>query len=144
MMGTNYYLIYNECKCCNRYDEVHLGKSSCGWKFTFQSIENFSLKNIDHAHTIANTEEEITIKTWRDLKEFLYKYVVEFKTARIIDEYKDECSYKEFVEMVDFKFTKPENKSHYWYMKDDTQWKFDEENELIDLEGHSFSRREFS
>ena len=34
-MGTNYYAKLNECKHCNRYEEVHLGKSSMGWVFTF-------------------------------------------------------------------------------------------------------------
>lgn len=34
-MGTNYYLRYNECQCCGRYDEVHIGKSSFGWRFAW-------------------------------------------------------------------------------------------------------------
>jgi len=65
-MGTNYYLIYNECKCCNRHDKVHLGKSSYGWKFTFQTIENFPLRNLDPAYEIADSDEEIEIKSYKD------------------------------------------------------------------------------
>ena len=34
-MGTNYYVNYNICKCCGRGEQVHIGKSSCGWKFLF-------------------------------------------------------------------------------------------------------------
>lgn len=35
-MGTNYYLHTDFCKCCGKpKKEVHLGKSSCGWKFLF-------------------------------------------------------------------------------------------------------------
>ncbi len=143
-MGTNYYLIYNECKCCNRYDEIHLGKSSGGWKFTFQTIECLSLKKIDHAHAIADSDEEITIKTWKDLNDFLYKYVVEFKTARIRDEYRDDCSYQDFVTLVLTKFAMESNKSHYWELKNDIRWTFDEERELLDPEGHSFSTTDFS
>lgn len=26
-MGTNYYAHLNECHCCHRYDELHIGKS---------------------------------------------------------------------------------------------------------------------
>ncbi len=26
-MGANYYVHYNECQCCARYDEMHVGKS---------------------------------------------------------------------------------------------------------------------
>ena len=34
-MGSNYYL-RKICEHCGRYDELHLGKSSAGWKFLFQ------------------------------------------------------------------------------------------------------------
>jgi len=29
-MGTNYYVHYNICECCDRFDELHIGKSSSG------------------------------------------------------------------------------------------------------------------
>ena len=32
-MGTNYFLRYNQCEHCGRYDEKHIGKSSAGWCF---------------------------------------------------------------------------------------------------------------
>ena len=32
-MGMNYYLRYNICPTCGRYDEKHIGKSSYGWCF---------------------------------------------------------------------------------------------------------------
>ncbi|MDD3813232.1 MAG: hypothetical protein PHZ02_01190 [Desulfocapsaceae bacterium] len=35
MMSTNYYLRTKICDCCHRYDEIHIGKSSVGWKFLF-------------------------------------------------------------------------------------------------------------
>lgn len=44
-MGTNYYLKMEPCPHCGRGDEeIHLGKSSCGWKFLFHKtnrIKNF-------------------------------------------------------------------------------------------------------
>ena len=36
-MGTNYYARYNICKHCNRFDEIHIGKSSAGWQFSFHA-----------------------------------------------------------------------------------------------------------
>ncbi len=36
-MGTNYYYKLNECTHCKRFEEIHIGKSSAGWKFTFQA-----------------------------------------------------------------------------------------------------------
>lgn len=39
-MGTNYYLEKDFCPCCGKAREyVHLGKSSCGWKFLFHKTE---------------------------------------------------------------------------------------------------------
>ena len=35
-MGTNYYTKVNFCTKCKRGEEIHLGKSSAGWKFAFQ------------------------------------------------------------------------------------------------------------
>src|SRR2546430_2680384 len=36
-MGTNYYARLNICPTCKRpEEEIHLGKSSMGWKFMFQ------------------------------------------------------------------------------------------------------------
>jgi len=35
-MGMNYYVKLDECKHCGRFEEIHLGKASCGWKFLFQ------------------------------------------------------------------------------------------------------------
>ena len=32
-MGANYYVHTNMCNHCERYDRVHIGKSSAGWKF---------------------------------------------------------------------------------------------------------------
>lgn len=142
-MGTNYYLKYNECKCCNRFDQIHLGKSSGGWKFTFQTIENFELKLVDPAHVIADSEETITIESWKDLQKFLRMCVIDFKTARIVDEYGEPHSLEEFEKLVRDKFI-DKNKSHYWEVKNDTRYPMDAERELIDEEGHSFSRTDFS
>lgn len=36
-MGTNYFLRFNTCSCCKRYDEAHIGKKSYGWSFSFQA-----------------------------------------------------------------------------------------------------------
>lgn len=46
-MGTNYYTKLNECKECKRYDEVHLGKSSAGWQFSFQYNGGQYYKNVE-------------------------------------------------------------------------------------------------
>jgi hypothetical protein len=36
-MGTNYYVTVDKCECCGRgSEELHIGKSSYGWRFTFE------------------------------------------------------------------------------------------------------------
>lgn len=39
-MGTNYYWRYAQCAACDRYDQVHIGKSSWGWSFGFHGFRN--------------------------------------------------------------------------------------------------------
>ena len=40
-MGTNYYAIKKKPRIVKIYDEIHLGKSSIGWKFVFQEQEQY-------------------------------------------------------------------------------------------------------
>lgn len=43
-MGTNYYIRMNACPHCGRGDEdLHIGKSSGGWKFLFAKQEKHDL-----------------------------------------------------------------------------------------------------
>jgi hypothetical protein len=83
-MGTNYYARYNECKCCNRYDEIHIGKSSAGWTFTFHATDD--------------------IKSFKDWALFLQNSGV-----KIFDEYGDEKSFSQFLQLVDGKKYNPLN-----------------------------------
>lgn len=45
-MGTNYFLRVNNCKECGRYEEVHIGKKSFGWKFVFSIDLGHSYKDV--------------------------------------------------------------------------------------------------
>lgn len=45
-MSTNYYLRTNICPCCNRFDQVHLGKKSGGWSFSFNGVPFKSLFDV--------------------------------------------------------------------------------------------------
>ena len=74
-MGTNYYAKYLECDRCNRYEEIHIGKSSSGWQFSF----------------FANDD----IRSYKEWIEFL-----EENDAQILDEYGKEMKLKDFKELV--------------------------------------------
>jgi hypothetical protein len=74
-MGTNYYVIKNECKCCGRKDYEHIGKSSMGWSFSFQGtdeIRNYDqwLANVKTADRIEDEyERPVTLEELLDLIE---------------------------------------------------------------------------
>jgi hypothetical protein len=126
-MGTNYYVISNECKCCNRYDEeYHIGKSSHGWSFSFQGYKYDKLTS------------------WKMWKEFL-------KDKTIKDEYGDAISYEDFVTLVETVkapgFINPNGKKNQQHneagKKDKYPW-FNPEYDWDDDLGYSFTTREFS
>lgn len=76
-MSTNYYIKINECPHCGRCEElIHIGKRSCGWPFTFHGYE---------------TKGVVDVESW---KEFI-------KNKHIIDEYDQNISYEEMLEIVD-------------------------------------------
>lgn len=83
-MGTNYYLRMNICPHCGRYDEVHLGKSSGGWRFMFHGYRDkddpIKLTNLVNLFKILNTEG-----------------------IRIFDEYGEEETRQEFLDFVNQK-----------------------------------------
>jgi len=75
-MGINYYLAKNYCNKCNRYESIHIGKSSYGWTFSFRAYKN--------------------IRSFDDWKK-------EFIGNRIFDEYGKEITINDFVKMVESK-----------------------------------------
>ncbi len=77
-MGTNYYIKEDECESCGRYEEIHLGKSSAGWNFSFQYNGGKYYKNI------------------KEMKEWLL-------SKRIEDEYGESVGYHKFWAMVEEK-----------------------------------------
>lgn len=62
-MSCNFYARINICKICKRFNEIHLGKQSGGWKFAVEMNEGY----------------------YRDYKEFIQ--FIKRKDVKIIDEY---------------------------------------------------------
>lgn len=76
-MGTSYYLEFNKCECCERYEKLHIGKFSAGWKFALRVQEGY----------------------WKDYSEFIqYSQRIE---CRIYDEYGESISEEDFLDKVD-------------------------------------------
>lgn len=106
-MGTNYYMKFNLCDKCGRFDEIHLGKASCGWRFMLQYNDGKYYK------------------TWKEMKEWLKDQIE--KGAVIRNEYGEEVSLDEFIEIVESKRHEP----------------IDEYFDFIDEDGYRFDNGEF-
>ena len=85
-MGTKYYAQINKCKVCGKPDdEIHIGKSSYGWRFNIQI--NFEL-----------------YKDWREFVSFINR-----KDVKLYDEYKTEISPEDLLILIK---SKKDFKSH--------------------------------
>jgi len=84
-MGTNYYWRYNICDKCNRYDELHIGKSSFGWAFSLHVYPEQKWADDDY----------IVIENLEDWKE---KFTTE--GSKIFDEYNREVSKDEVLDTI--------------------------------------------
>ena len=72
-MGTNYHARVKCCAACGRYEELHIGKSSVGWKFLFRGHQE---------HVPPLTSE----RAWRDF----------LRGVPIFDEYGNGVTYDDF------------------------------------------------
>lgn len=78
-MGTNFYVITEKCEHCGRGNEdIHLGKSSMGWMFSFNYNSGKYYKNVP------------------EMREWL-------RDKEIIDEYDRSVDPKDFWDLVEAK-----------------------------------------
>lgn len=84
-MGTNYYAHTDVCSHCGRgSEEYHIGKSSYGWSFSFQALEDYEAP---FSHTIDTYE----------------KWLRALEKCVIRDEYGEEISLEDFKAFVEAK-----------------------------------------
>jgi len=116
-MSTNYYLKLNVCPCCGHAEkELHIGKSSMGWQFTFHGIKELGLTSK---------------KAWFERLSRL------LPSEMIVNEYDDVIFPDDFKNMVRQKQRdEKHNHARECYSRDPDNW--------VDEEGHSFSGYEFS
>lgn len=126
-MGTNYYWHHNECDCCGRYDEWHVGKSS----------------GILQAITKWHDEEpwlRLVVGTWRQWKLHLRS------GGSLWDEYGKQLDVEEFIAQVDA--WGQEHRRRQWeWMRDHgrrTSTLPNPEVDYLDPDGYSFSTSDFS
>lgn len=85
-MGTNYYarkrLGRKPKEFISKSTDIHIGKSSCGWRFNFQKYDNYYLK-------LTNFDE--------------YKNLILDKKYVIFNEYGHEVNPKDLLELIEDK-----------------------------------------
>ncbi len=126
-MGTNFYAWRDCCDHCGRGDnELHIGKRSGGWTFSFQAFDEW--------------------ETWDDLPIVSYQRwleVLDQPGVRIRDEYGDDVTLDEFRAIVN-NFASNTSKHAEFVKRDPSCVYVDRADHWLDPEGHSFSRGEFS
>ena len=117
-MGTNYYLVKNRASV--EYP-IHIGKSSCGWLFSFQDQD-------EKWH-----DPPIVWHTYPQVKDVLKRLTVDSNEYAIVDEYDEIIPYDEFIAMVDAKQSDPYNISNpdnFEYSKNIDGYRFTDEDFL--------------
>lgn len=114
-MGTNYYVVPNRPSV---ETPVHIGKSSIGWTFLFQSQN-------DTWH-----EPPIVWNTYKQVHDWLYEYTVQSNDYVIMDEYDRIISFSDFIELVEEKQQDEHNLSNphlYEYCRNVDGYRFSDE-----------------
>lgn len=109
-MGTNYYAVK---KKPTIREPLHIGKSSCGWRFLFHEVNKYN-----------DFDENLEIHTFKQWKDFLENN----NEIVILNEYDEEISVKDFLQMVK---EKQENKDNFDY-------------NVKNVNGYRFCDRDFS
>lgn len=108
IMGTNYYAVRNKPTIG---EPIHIGKSSFGWKFCFQS------------HNDKWNDPPVIWNTYEQVYEWLYKYTVESDQYVIIDEYDEIISFDDFIKLVKKKQSE-NNPDDFTYAKNVNGYRF--------------------
>ena len=92
-MGANYYVRYNECECCGRFEEYHIGKSSAGWCFSLHINPDDGINNLE------------------DMEDLMAH-------GRIFDEYGMEYTFDEMIDVITNRYRRKKEGRPYGY----TSW----------------------
>lgn len=117
-MGTNYYVVKNRPSCS---EPIHIGKSSIGWLFNFQT------QNITCGDT------PVIWNSYPEVKDWLYKNTVENPLYAIVDEYDEIIPYEDFVDLI---YRKQNNKRN---LKNPDNFTYSK-----NVDGYRFTDKEFS
>ena len=111
-MGTNYYVVKNGPSV---RDPIHIGKSSIGWMFNFQTQND------------KWSDPPVVWNTYKQVTDWLKKYTVESSNYVIMDEYDEVVPFSDFVDMVQAKQNSPscrDNPDNFRYCRNVDGYRF--------------------
>jgi len=124
-MGTNYYANVKPCKCCKKPEkQMHIGKSSYGWTFTFHAVDEW--ESIDKK----------PINSWKRWQE-----VLSSPDITITNENDEDVSMEDFRKLVESK--KKERNNHVAYCRQKGS-AYSCRKDFMDDEGNAFTGEVFS
>lgn len=141
-MGTNIYAIYNECPQCKRYNEIHFGKWSVGWKFCFQSHDEitFVVKHAGNVSIVTNESKTMSIKSVSDWRDFIIS-----SGARLQNEYGEPVDFEKEIAKIAEINQLPDRLSHLNYNGNTISGPFWRDGMYFkDNEGNEFAKHDFS
>ena len=107
-MGTNYYIVPNR---PSAQEPIHIGKSSYGWKFLFQTQNE------------KWNDPPVVWNSWPEVQAWLKKYVNEQQSHVILDEYDRRISYGDFERLVE-NLQEVENPENFTYSRNVNGYRF--------------------
>jgi hypothetical protein len=122
-MSTNYYL-EKTCPCCDNVQQIHLGKSSAGWTFSFRGDREAGI--VDFEAWLNRIDKKLE-DNWR-----------------IRNEYGEATTLTELLQLIETKRSEPN--SHATYLQTDPKYSayYNAEKDWLDDKGNSFTDCEFS
>ena len=87
-MGTNYYITENRPSI---HGGIHIGKSSAGWLFCFET------------QNLTWNDHPVVWHSWPEVYDWLLKYTVNNPIYVIMDEYDEIIPFNDFVDLVETK-----------------------------------------
>ena len=131
-MGTNYYMRYDNCECCSRHEEIHIGKKSYGWQFSFQA-HNPEVSWAPMGYLGISDPKDFLINSWKDWQRYL-----QMKEHKIFDEYDSHISFKDLKRIIEDSKKNLKNLNHTTECHG-----MPFEASFYDKEGYSFSNSDF-
>lgn len=133
-MSTNYYFIPSLDSPLLPYSQLHIGKSSCGWVFSFQAYDfpgGVTTAKVAAGLSVTVNVPQCILKSWDDWEEVLKFGIIE-------DEYGTTLTLTEFKKVLDAKTPTAGRtlNNHSDRYRTNDNW--------TDCYGYSFSNYEFS